>query len=97
MNSIKWRDIQIGDKLQYEEKYYMQAYVTITGKKIIDDDTHTNYCEITFTIDESFNNTVDDLVGTEMTVGKSLSEGKYLTNNMKFKKQNSMFDYGKIE
>ena len=97
MNSIKWEDIQIGDKLQYEEKYNIQAYVTIIGKRFIDDDTHTNYCEITFTIDKSFNNTIDSLVGTEMKVGKSLSEGKYLSNHMKFKERGSMFDYDKLD
>ncbi|MFW6377525.1 MAG: hypothetical protein ACOCZ5_02655 [bacterium] len=91
---LDWKDIEIGDELQFEEKYYFQAYVTIVDKKIINDKYHDDYYEYELKIDKIIHQTGDMYKeGDTFTVGKSLSEGLYLTSGMKFKERGSFFDY----
>jgi len=94
-NEISWEDVEVGKKYKYEEGYDLQAKVLVKHKREIDDETHDNYIEMEIMILEVYGGFGKDSFeyGDEITIGKSLTVGNYLTNKHKFLTLDSNFTY----
>lgn len=90
---IKWTDIKVGQQYQYEEKYELQAIVTV-----VQDTSDDDMIRYALRLDEYVNGTCKMPCG----IGETFSVGKtknpkytncYLVSNMKFKDVGDIFDY----
>lgn len=93
MRGIDWRDIQVGEKYRYEEKYYTQAEVTVL-EEVSSIKNSPNYKAFRIRVDKPYCGCES---GEIMTVGRIVKgEGMYLVQDMKFKALNEPFDYGSV-
>jgi hypothetical protein len=88
-DEIAWDKIEVGQQYMYEEKYYLQAEVTVLEDTSPAGDE--NYKSFKLRVNKAYIGCKD---GEILNVGRIIrGEGLYLVSGMKFKPIGSSFDY----
>jgi hypothetical protein len=90
MNEIDWGLVEVGKQYRYEEKYHLQAVVTV-----LEDKSTSDMHRFSIRFDE-----ICGGIGTRPEVGSTLEVGKtkdqryaYLVQGHNFKPLDAMFEY----